>query len=62
MVSEYGIPDNEDETLEDFMFLDDEWVSEMEVHRVQVNAKGCNLRFKIRGHVLHIIAEPRMIV
>ena len=54
MVNEYGVPDRADEVLEDYMFLDDEWVSEAEVHRIAINAKGCKIGFKQRGHVLYL--------
>lgn len=55
MPNEYSIPEKADEVLEDYMFLDDEWVSECEVHRIAVFAKGCEIRFKHHGHVLDII-------
>lgn len=54
MVDEYGVPEKADEVLEDYMFLDDSWVSEAEVHRIQIVAKGCKIGFKQQGHVLHL--------
>ena len=60
MVNGYSVPERADEVLEDYMFLDDEWVSEMEVHRIAVFAKDCEIRFKHHGHVLDIIVVSKV--